>query len=429
MEAESKSNRPKKEIHNIADMEPWKRSQAYSDIMSFILSLNSAVKGLAMSSDILVSETVRGVMAMLDKMAAWQAEYPPVEQSQRFGNRAFRTWHGRLVTEAEGLVKHLCESSKRPTPPIPSFPSAEPCLAQTTPSPVLNTSSAPSTLPAPLSPSRVSSSPASSGPLLVDEPVAYLLESMGNPTRLDYGTGSAPLSGRVPYERLHRQQRPTHPRRTLGPELRGMSWLSQCSCAASPSLASWCPEIRLPSHCESSLGISLLIGGVLCFSDHVVRYLDLVHGLQTGYRLEPAGSQGVWGLDDFHFLPFIWGSAQLIGHPSIEPKHFVETRMVEDNRQEYIFLKMIHSITQVKSGPFAEHSNQLWNISGVPAWTKVNSGLIKMYRAECLEKFPVVQHFLFGSLLPMRAATPGTQNLLTSSRHPASNMHRLAPTQ
>ena len=37
---------------------------------------------------------------------------------------------------------------------------------------------------------------------------------------------------------------------------------------------------------------------------------------------------------------------------------------------------------QVKTGPFAEHSNQLWNISGVPNWEKVNSGLFKMYKAE-----------------------------------------------
>ena len=39
-------------------------------------------------------------------------------------------------------------------------------------------------------------------------------------------------------------------------------------------------------------------------------------------------------------------------------------------------------ILQVKTGPFAEHSNTLWGISSVAEWTKVNSGLIKMYKAE-----------------------------------------------
>lgn len=136
------------------------------------------------------------------------------------------------------------------------------------------------------------------------------------------------------------------------------------------------------------------------------RYLELVRRLQLTYRMEPAGSHGVWSLDDYQFVPFIWGSAQLIGHPRIEPRHFVDlSYIVETYSKQYMFLGCIQFISKVKTGPFAEHSNQLWNASAVTSWVKVNSGLIKMYKVEVLEKFPVIQHVLFGSLLPIKQAS------------------------
>lgn len=132
------------------------------------------------------------------------------------------------------------------------------------------------------------------------------------------------------------------------------------------------------------------------------KYLNLVRKLQQTYRMEPAGSHGVWSLDDYQFVPFIWGSSQLIDQPRINPpSKFLEDDINDKYANEYIFIGCIKYIKQVKKGPFAEHSNQLWSISAVQSWQKINQGLIKMYKKEVLGKFPVVQHIMFGSLLPI----------------------------
>lgn len=141
--------------------------------------------------------------------------------------------------------------------------------------------------------------------------------------------------------------------------------------------------------------------GLLVFD----KYMTLVRKLQSTYRMEPAGSQGVWSLDDYQFVSFIWGAAQFMnGNDIVTPKSISDYQKAEELKDDYHLFACIHYISQVKTGPFAEHSNQLWNVSGVQSWNKVYQGLIKMYRAEIICKFPVIQHTYFGSIFRLEPA-------------------------
>lgn len=195
---------------------------------------------------------------------------------------------------------------------------------------------------------------------------AYLLGSFGSAQRLDYGTGHE------------------------------LSYLAFLGCL-------WKLDI-FPPNSERSIVTGL-----------IHPYLILTRRLILLYSLEPAGSHGVWGLDDHSFLPYIFGSAQLGPpiHPSSTlkaptegsrpsapaPSTVTDKKLVRDLAEGNLYFSAIQFIYDVKRGPFWEHSPILYDISGLKdGWGKINKGMLKMYAAEVLGKFPVVQHFPFGSL-------------------------------
>jgi serine/threonine-protein phosphatase 2A activator len=128
------------------------------------------------------------------------------------------------------------------------------------------------------------------------------------------------------------------------------------------------------------------------------RYVQLTRTLQMYFQLEPAGSLGVWGLDDFCFIPFLWGSAQLQKSTTKPSDLKADPFFAEDGN---LFFDSCRHVKSTKSGPLEIVSPTLASLCTVPTWSRVSRGLFKMYCGECIDKFQIMQHFYFGKLLPL----------------------------
>lgn len=331
---------PVKLINEGHDVSTFLVSQAYGDIMTFLMQLNRSMFPYFSPGDTdhrtphvlflnqnatSFSQTVLRLRDLLCKIETFIEEAPPDPGPRRFGNVSFRKWYDIV----EGRTPALLDQ----------YLSLESISVKT-----------------------------ESDTTAHSELSSYLLGSFGSAQRLDYGTGHE------------------------------LSFLAFLGCVW--KLGGF--EASRPGKVERQIVLGVM-----------EPYLQLVRRLIKTYTLEPAGSHGVWGLDDHSFLPYIFGSAQYgpaisdIGPTPIEgsradapdPANVSNAAAVERERATNMYFGAVGFIYDVKKGPFWEHSPMLYDISGVRAgWAKINKGMLKMYNAEVLSKFPVVQHFRFGSL-------------------------------
>jgi serine/threonine-protein phosphatase 2A activator len=305
---------PVKRIQDGKDVDFWLRSKAYSDIMGFLLQLNTAMFPTCSDpsaepkhiSEIEWPDPVRSLRQLLNSLLRSIDQVPPDPGPRRFGNVSFRKWVDLLQFRSTEL------------------------LAEHVPLPVLR-----------FGMSSTSKTAQEANIEAQVELKSYLLGSFGSSQRLDYGTGH---------------------------ELSFLAFIAGL----------W----RLNFFGTYPAGIEKSI--VLGIMDP---YFRLVRKLIKTYNLEPAGSHGVWGLDDHSFLPYIFGSAQLSsplspydsppseGSALDAPKtgDITNAKIVQEWRSKNLYFGAIGFINDVKKGPFWEHSPMLYDISGVPAgWAKIN---------------------------------------------------------
>lgn len=160
-------------------------------------------------------------------------------------------------------------------------------------------------------------------------------------------------------------------------------------------------------------------------------YYNLTRKLITTYTLEPAGSHGVWGLDDHFHIIYILGSSQLLKQDktttSVLPKYVNNRSIVYQYSTTNMYFNAIAFIYKVKKGAFFEHSPILYDISSIKTWSKILKGMLKMYQAEVFGKFPVVQHFYFGGVLfPWTNAKDGSPLPISTGDEDVSKLKKEA---
>ena len=292
-------------IGNKPDLMPkFLKSPAFKDIVNFLYNIQNKIKGIKLSDIPPKSNNkcLSNFENLFNSLEELYIKFPPKEGNEKYNIPVFKDFHTYLVQNYENIMMNS----------------------------VLKLENIPKNL--------------------VLELKSYFIDSFGNPSRMDYGTGH---------------------------ELNFLCFLYVL--------------YKADLYTENDFPFLAL--------NIFFKYVIFMRKLQTNYVLEPAGARGVWGLDEYQFIPFIFGAAQLINNKEITPKGILDDEILKTYKNEYIYLDCVDYIKSVKTGTsFGHYAPILESITNAKNWEKIAKGLVRMYQDDVLGKIVIIQHFYFGSV-------------------------------
>ena len=292
-------------IGNKPDLMPkFLKSPAFKDIVNFLYNIQNKIKGIKLSDIPPKSNNkcLSNFENLFNSLEELYIKFPPKEGNEKYNIPVFKDFHTYLVQNYENIMMNS----------------------------VLKLENIPKNL--------------------VLELKSYFIDSFGNPSRMDYGTGH---------------------------ELNFLCFLFVL--------------YKADLYTENDFPFLAL--------NIFFKYVIFMRKLQTNYVLEPAGARGVWGLDEYQFIPFIFGAAQLINNKEITPKGILDDEILKTYKNEYIYLDCVDYIKSVKTGAsFGHYAPILESITNAKNWEKIAKGLVRMYQDDVLGKIVIIQHFYFGSV-------------------------------
>jgi hypothetical protein len=369
---------PKRFIYTMKDMDHFTNSPAKRDLLSFVTTLGRCTIESTYKYDnsdplIGLSPGMASLHGSLNAIAStWLKELPPDEDAKaRFGNPRFKAWHERLVRRSGKIIESIMNCHVRfivnkehndsgsVTEPW-DMDILKQCSEAGQAAAICNNNDRDG------DDSDKNDNIDERQKKVIIELQAYFHQAFGHEIRLDYGTGHE------------------------------CSFYIFLYALCKIGIFGNIPKTVTPSN-DIMAPVALSITS---------QYLQVCRGIQTDYMLEPAGSHGVWGLDDYHCVPFYIGACQLqnkIYQDDSSNCDYISPSCVHDKQlaenKSILYFTCIQYIKFLKkSAPFFESSPMLNDISQLPNWHKVSGGLLRLFEGEVLKKKPVVQHFVFGDI-------------------------------